>query len=227
LVGGSRKKQFAFHGCRVHKINPGLDLNIFKPIDKKIARTILNLSQEKTLILYGAIHSTTDTNKGFHYLKSAIQILKMKGWGTLSELLIFGSSDQKYTIDSKMKTHYFGRIYDEISLSIIYSAADVMVVPSIQESFGQTASEAMACGTPVVAFGATGLLDIVDHKKTGYLAIPFEPNDLANGIEWILQDDNRRIGLSELARMKAVKAFSIDLMAKRYISLYKEIMQNE
>jgi len=63
-----------------------------------------------------------------------------------------------------------------------YSAADVLVVPSIQESLGQSASEAMACGTPVVAFSDTGLSDIVDHKVNGYLAKTYFEEDLARGI---------------------------------------------
>jgi glycosyltransferase involved in cell wall biosynthesis len=123
-----------------------------------------------------------------------------------------------------MKVHYMGRLHDDISLAVLYSAADVMVVPSIRESFGQTASEAMACGTPVVAFGATGLLDIVDHKINGYLASPYESDDLENGIAWVLSlDDVGYKSLSSNARDKAEKAFSIELMARKYISLFRNI----
>ena len=75
-----------------------------------------------------------------------------------------------------------------------------MTVPSRQEAFGQTASEALASGTPVVAFDATGPSDIVDHKKTGYLAQPFDSSDLARGIEWILADENRRNEMGKRAR---------------------------
>ena len=62
----------------------------------------------------------------------------------------------------------------------------MLVVPSRVESFGQTASESMACGNPVVAFSTTGLKDIVDHKVNGYLAKPFETEDLANGIKYVM-----------------------------------------
>ena len=83
----------------------------------------------------------------------------------------------------------------------MYSAADVMVVPSIQESFGQTASEAMACETPVVAFSTTGLTDVVDHKENGYLAKPFKADDLAHGIDWVVRNENYST-LSKNARVK-------------------------
>ena len=80
---------------------------------------------------------------------------------------------------------------DDLSLRLLYSAADVMVVPSIQEAFGQTASEAQACGTPVAAFKIGGLLDVVSHKETGYLADPYDPKSLAYGINWIIEDEER------------------------------------
>jgi len=98
-----------------------------------------------------------------------------------------------------------------------------MVVPSLQEAFGQTASEAMACGTPVVAFGATGLLDIVEHQKTGYLAKPFDSKDLANGIEWVLHAANYD-ELCQNAREKVMREFDSLVVAKKYVELYEEIL---
>ena len=96
-----------------------------------------------------------------------------------------------------------------------------MIVPSKQESFGQTASEAMACGTPVVAFNSTGLKDIIDHKINGYLAEPFNSEDLKNGIEWILNNDNYQ-ALSKNAREKVIKHFSEEVLTPKFIELYKK-----
>ena len=99
-----------------------------------------------------------------------------------------------------------------------------MVVPSLQEAFGQTASEAMSCGTPVVAFGATGLLDIVDHKKNGYLAEPFNVEDLARGIEWVLGvSDNE--SLSVEARNKVLDKFCSHVVARQYVELYRSALE--
>jgi glycosyltransferase involved in cell wall biosynthesis len=103
---------------------------------------------------------------------------------------------------------------------------DVMVVPSLQEAFGQTASESMACGTPVVAFGATGLLDIVDHKINGYLAKPFDTDDLKNGIEWVLNTPNYD-ELCKNAREKVLREFDSKIVAKRHIELYEEVLENK
>ena len=63
--------------------------------------------------------------------------------------------------------HYLGKIDDENKLALLYSSADVMIVPSTEEVFGQTASESLACGTPVICFDTTGLKDLVDHQVNG------------------------------------------------------------
>lgn len=113
--------------------------------------------------------------------------------------------------------------HDDVSLRLLYSAADVMVVPSLQEAFGQTASESMACGRPVVAFAATGLLDLVDHKMSGYLAKPFDTKDLARGIDWILQHENPE-QLAQAARVKVLREFDSKVVVQKYIQLYKEVL---
>ena len=99
-----------------------------------------------------------------------------------------------------------------------------MLVPSIQEAFGQTASEALACGTPVVAFRATGLKDIINHQQNGYLANPFEVEDLAKGIVWVLEDQERHQKLRFHAREKSLREFTLEIQASRYLSLYEEIL---
>lgn len=196
-----------------------LDTLLFSPIEKHNARSILNLPKNKKLILFGAKSATTDVNKGFKQLVEGINKLNNND----VELLIFGSSKPKESQGLKLKTHYLGHLHDEISLKLVYNAADVMIVPSIQETFGQTASEAMSCGTPVVAFGTTGLLDIVDHKINGYLAQPFDTDDLAYGIEWILLHPNYE-ELSKNSRHKVLSSFDSKFVTKNYIDLYKNII---
>ena len=99
-----------------------------------------------------------------------------------------------------------------------------MLVPSLMEAFGQTASEAMACGTPVVAFNATGLKDIVDHHENGYLAQPYEAKDLAKGIEWVLEKEGRNKKLSRQARSNAEDKFALNKVAQKYLKLYEQIL---
>ena len=101
-----------------------------------------------------------------------------------------------------------------------------MVVPSRQEAFGQTASEAHACGTPVVAFNTGGLPDIVVDRVTGALAEPFEPESLAAAINWLLEDSLRRHQLGASARQRAKQLWSTTRVAGLYEELYRILLES-
>lgn len=216
------KESTLFKNHKIVNLPNPIDTNIFKQFDKTQARVLWNLPQSKKLVLFGAISATSDINKGFKELMESLSLLNDEN----IEFVIFGSSEPKEKQPFKMKTHYLGHLNDDVSLVTLYSAVDVMVVPSLQEAFGQTATESMACGTPVVAFRHTGLLDIVEHKKTGYLAKPFETEDLAKGIEWVLNTSDYKF-LSENGRNKIVKEFDHSIVSDKYIELYKEIISNK
>ncbi|MEH2229724.1 MAG: glycosyltransferase family 4 protein [Nostoc sp.] len=213
-----------FQNLRIEVIPHGLDTQKYRPINQHFAREALNLPQAKKLILFGAIEATSDRNKGFHLLQPALQELSKSGWKDDLEVVIFGASQPENPPDLGFKTHYLGHLHDAISLATVYSAADVMLVPSLQESFGQTASESFACGTPVVAFNATGLKDIVDHQQNGYLAKPYEVEDFAKGITWVLENEQRLQKLSFYAHEKAEQEFTLELQARRYSALFEEIL---
>ncbi|MDY6899950.1 MAG: glycosyltransferase family 4 protein [Cyanobacteriota bacterium] len=214
-----------FKNSRVEVIPHGLNTEKYRPIKQTIAREILNLPQNKKLILFGAIEATSDKNKGFHLLQPALQKLSQSTHKDNTEVIIFGASRPENPPELGFKTHYLGHLYDDTSLSTVYSAADVMLVPSLQESFGQTASESLACGTPVVAFNATGLKDIVSHQQCGYLAQPYDVDDFAKGISWVLENSERYDKLSFYAREKAEREFTIELQAKRYSTLFETVLQ--
>jgi len=197
-----------------------LNTETFASFDKQQARALLNLPRGKKLVLFGAMGATSDVNKGFKELAEALSQVDADN----TELVVFGSSQPKKSQGFKQKAHYLGQLHDDVSLRVLYSAADVMVVPSLQEAFGQTASESMACGTPVVAFAATGLLDIIDHQITGYLAKPFDTGELAQGIEWVLSASNYQ-KLSQNAREKVLREFDSRVVAKKYIDLYNKIIK--
>lgn len=197
--------------------NP-IDTSIFKPFSTEKSRELWNLPKDKKLVLFGAI-TTNNINKGFHELSEALDQLK----NVEIELVVFGNRGYDESQKFSLKTHNVGYLHDDASLVTLFSAVDVMIVPSRQEAFCQTASEAMACGTPVVAFGHTGLLDIVDHKDNGYLAKSLDTSDLTYGIEWVLNNENYAL-LCQSAREKVLSAFDSKIVAQKYISLYKDIL---
>jgi glycosyltransferase involved in cell wall biosynthesis len=97
-------------------------------------------------------------------------------------------------------------------------------MPSLQEAFGKTIIEAMACGTPVVAFNSGGPRDIVSHGIDGYLAKPFEPEDLAKGMLWCFERIAAGDNLGAAARTKVMTRFDIEAVADRYEALYETIL---
>ena len=83
----------------------------------------------------------------------------------------------------------------------------------------------MSCGTPCIAFNIGGLPDMIEHKNNGYLARPFDADDLAKGIAWILEDNNRLKDLSINARNKIEKEFDPVYVARQYRKLYEDIIR--
>ena len=214
-----------FKNLRIEVIPNGIDTNIYKPIDRKLAREQLNLPQNKKLILFGAARATSDKRKGFEELQKALQYLSKSGDPNEPELVIFGGSRPDNPPDFGFKEHYLGKFKDDLSLALIYSAADVFVAPSIQEAFGNTVIEALACRIPCVGFNIGGIRDTIEHQKNGYLAQPYKIEDLARGISWVLENEERYKQLSYRAREKVEQEFALEIPARRYESLFKEILE--
>jgi glycosyltransferase involved in cell wall biosynthesis len=202
----------------------GLDTDMFKPADRSVSRELLGLPQEKRLLLFGALSPLATEIKGFHFLKPALVEVFKHIQPDFLELIIVGASEPREPIDLGIPVRYMGRLHDDISLRLAYSAADVTVLPSIQEVFGQMASESLACGTPVVAFSGTGIADVIDHGENGYLATAYDESDLGRGIIFILNHPDRT-SLQHSARSKAMREFSLPIIAERYRSLYRQVLQ--
>jgi glycosyltransferase involved in cell wall biosynthesis len=225
-LGQCARSSSLFHSRRIEVIPYGLDTELYKPIARSLARQILNLPQDQQLILFGAIQATSDRRKGFHLLQPALQRLKQLRNNADIQIVVIGSSTPMQPIDLGFETHYLGTLKDDYSLALAYAAADVFVAPSVQDNLPNTVLEAIACGTPCVAFNIGGMPDLIEHEHNGYLAKPFEIEDFAQGINWILSD--REIGqqLSEASRSKAEQEFTLDLQASRYRDLFHELLES-
>jgi glycosyltransferase involved in cell wall biosynthesis len=217
-----------FTNRAIEVIPYGLDLEIYKPINCQLARQILNLPPDSKLILFGAMSATSDRRKGLHLLQPALQKLHKHFDIAESpiEILVMGASQPQSPLTFGLTTHYLGKLSDDVTLALVYSASDVFVAPSLQDNLANTVLEAIACGLPVVAFNIGGMSDMITHQQNGYLAKPFDTDDFAKGISWILEDGERHLKLSHQAREKAEKEFALELQAKRYLNLFEEILTN-
>jgi len=225
-LGDSAKASSLFGDRRVEVIPYGLDTSVFRPIEGQTARKLLKLPQDKQLVLFLSLNATSDQRKGFHLLQPALQQLSKSGWQDQLELMVVGASQPENPPELGFKAHYLGMMRDDLTLALAYSAADVFVAPSIQDNLPNTVLEAIACGTPSVAFDIGGMPDMIKHQHNGYLARPFVVEDLAQGLAWVLEDSERRLTLAESARTKAEQEFALEIQARRYQNLYQEILAN-
>ncbi len=213
------KQSSLFAGKRIEVIPNGLDTDVFKPIDHQSARQYLNLPQNRAVVLFGA-QWLSDPRKGGDLLCEALKQL-----GQPCVLLVFGEGMLPQPGASHISVRRLGSLADDISLAMVYSAADVFVCPSREDNLPNTVAEALACGTPCAAFAVNGLPDMIEHQRNGWLARPFDAADLADGIRW-LTGHPQRDQLRRAAREKAVLEYSLIKMANRYTALYEDVLKS-
>ncbi|MGH8758046.1 MAG: glycosyltransferase family 4 protein [Burkholderiales bacterium] len=211
-------------GFPVSVIPNAIDTNCFRPIARDAARHLLGLPGDRKLIVFGAAHGADEPRKGFSHLQTALRLLAERAGGSQYTAVIFGASAPERPPDLGMACTYVGRLNDDASLAALYSAADVFVAPSIQENLSNTVMEALACGTPCVAFDIGGMPDMIEHRRNGVLARPFDAADLAEGLNWVMADEARRRALGARAREKAVEEFEMSKVAYRHAELYRTIL---
>ena len=219
------KESSLFSNRRIEVIPYGLDLDTYRPIDKPIARKLLKLPQDKQLILFLSLRATSDKRKGFHLLQPALQELSQIGWKDKLEIMVVGASPPERSPEFGFKSHYLGTMADDLTLALAYSAADIFIAPSIQDNLPNTVLEATACGTPCIAFDIGGMPDMIEHQQNGYLAQPFQIDDLVRGIIWTLENPERHQNLAHRARAKAEQEFALEIQAHRYQTLFSEIIK--
>ena len=207
----------------VHVIPYPIDQAVWRPIPKPVARSALGVDLGARLVLIGAPGGLRDPRKGGDLALAALKRLAA-GPNAPDSLLVFGQSVPTDKPELPLPTRFLGRLQDDISLVLAYSAADVFVMPSRQDNLPNTVIESLACGTPVVAFNIGGLPDMIDHRQNGWLAQPFDTTDLAAGIAWVLADMPRRAALCTAARATAETRFTESVVASKYRALYENIL---
>jgi len=213
------------YGSKIDVIPNVIDTEIFKPSDKALAREALGLPAGKKIIVMGAA-VLNNPIKGFEYLRSALKEIAKRHEDCF--LALFGNIKNAPSFLDGMPVPYkhFGALSDPCRIATLYGAADVTVVSSMFETFGQTLIEAMACGCPAVSFNNSGQTDIIDHKENGYLARYRDAADLARGMEWVLYEAEYAV-LSAKACEKATQRYSEAVVARQYIELYNKIISGK
>lgn len=217
----ARRSALARHVKTFQTIPLGLDTNVFRPVDKACARQALRIGDGRFVVGF-ACADYSDRNKGGALLVQSLEALAAEAEITL---LSFGAGRLPDCTGSYQAVE-LGSISSPRVQALAYSACDCFAVPSRIESFGLTALEAMACGTPVVAFRTGGLVDVVADGETGLLEpeIGSAPG-LCGRVRWMLLHPGERRAMGLAARRRVERHFTACLMARRYAALYRSLAE--
>jgi glycosyltransferase involved in cell wall biosynthesis len=214
-------------GKPVWQIANTLETDIFKPTVKKSGKEQLGLSQGKFIFLSGFMPSRKDLHKGTDYLLAALELLKARLGARAGdvEIVVFGNRNLEDMPEFPFKTSFLGTINDDARLALCYSAADAFLIPSLEDNLPNTVMESLACGTPVIAFQTGGIPDMVKHEQNGYLARYRSAESFADGMEWIIKCPERE-KLQQQARQSVMDNFSDEVISKRHIELYNQLLKS-
>lgn len=204
-------------GVPVSLIPHGLDTTVFAPKDRGSCRRALGIDPTKRVVLFVS-DAVDNRRKGMHLLLAAMRRLE-----DVDDLLLLSIGRNSPPPLGNVAVQHLGPVANDRFLAIAYSAADVFVIPSLQEMFGLTALEALACGTPAVGFDVGGIPDVIVDGKTGLLAAAGDADSLAASLRSMLVDEARRTAMGHAARAAVVDHFPMPHCAARHIDLYRSL----
>jgi glycosyltransferase involved in cell wall biosynthesis len=201
-------------------IPPGIDTDLFQPRDRSKCRKALNIPEDAHVLLFVA-QWLSDKYKGMEILLAAIEKLKANPnlW-----LLVVGEGDEFKSLG--VKSVFLGSVQDEQLLVNAYGAADLFVLPSMEDNFPNTALEAVACGIPIIGSRVGGIPEVVRDRQTGLLFNRGDAQSLATSAQELLSDGAERRRMSEECRRIAVEEYRLELQSRRYLELYSTLLSS-
>jgi glycosyltransferase involved in cell wall biosynthesis len=207
-----------FSRFRVETIPYGLDLDAFAPRDRLAAREVLGIPHDANVVLFVA-EMVDNKRKGFAILMDALTVCSRED----RRLWLLSVGHRAPLGSGSMQATHIGYVNNERFLSLVYSAADIFVIPSLQDNLPNTVLEAMACGIPVVGFDVGGISDMVREGHTGCLVGVGDLAGLQRAIDGLMQDQVLRAAMSKACRQVAVDEYGLERQAQAYSDLYKTL----
>ena len=216
------RRSILFNNCEISVIPCPIDYTFWSPKNELNSCVRINFDKNKKQILFLGQNVIYDSNKGWDLLQEVL--LRFFNSSDIEfELVVVGHSGEIVS-NCPYKIHSVGEISDDEILIDLYSAVDLLVVPSRFEAFSQVTLEAQSCGLPVVGFNVGGIPDILIHKKTGWISAAFDLIDFSEGIYWILKAEGRAEKLGSAGRKNVIDKFSSERVAQQYYELYQQVM---
>ncbi len=214
--------------ARISVIPCGVNLELFQPVDKEMAKQELGFGDDKIILFVGRVEPL----KGIEQLLKTMPYLQNSQGTKL--VLIGGDENSQYEMERLQRLSRDLHIEDSVTflgsikqerLPYFYSAADVCVIPSYYESFGLVTLESLACGTPVVATDVGDFKSIIRQGETGYVVMDNTPHRLAEKIDLLLSKPGSDMK-SALSIRESVTEFSWSNIAQQIIKQCQEVLDN-
>ena len=223
-LAGEAKKSALLKDQRIVSIPNAIDTRLFRPQDKQQARQTLQLPADRRIILFVS-QRVTDPRKGIRYFVEAVRLLvqqhpEMKN---NTGVAILGGYAEEIVSQLALPSFPLGYVSDPSRIVNVYNAADVFVLPSLEDNLPNTLMEAMACGVPCVGFHVGGIPEMIRHQQNGYVAKELDAADLAQGIRYVLADADYD-SLSRECLHHVAQKYSQQSVANRYIEEYQNSM---
>jgi glycosyltransferase involved in cell wall biosynthesis len=210
-----RSSLFSRFECSV--VPNGVDTEVFQPRERRTAREVLGIPVDATVLLFLA-DNVNMYRKGFHVLARALEDLEAE-----REVFLLSLGKNLPPQLSRTRHVHFDDITNDRTLSFVYSAADVFMMPSLADNFPNTVLESIACGTPVVAFETGGVPEAVRPGVTGFLAPTGDAVKLKDGALRLLDDPEMRRRLGANCRKMALAEYDVKMQARRYLEIYEAL----
>ena len=205
--------------------NP-IDTAAFKPLEataRQQVREALGIRPGKAALLFVAM-KISETRKGFDYLQKALHALKSRHPTLDFDILVLGKAEAGMAESLPYPTRLLGLLSDPKTIANAYGAADLFVIPSLEDNLPNTVMESLACGTPVVGFNTGGIPEMVEDGIQGLIAPQGDARALEKAIFTILTQGNPE-NMRQAARLKVETHYSEAVVAKRYMDLYQSLLK--
>lgn len=203
-----------------HIIPLGSNLKQFQPRDQNTSRLRFGIPPEAQVLAF-RYRGESESYKGGYWLKQALAMLKVD---KPTYLITFDTYGGLESFKDKYKIIELGWVSEQDLLVDALNAADIFLMPSVAESFGMMAVEAMACATPVIVFEGTALTNVI--KNSG-VSVPYKDSQaLSQAIEKLLQDIKLRQKLAQKGLKLVREEYDSELYIQRHLDLYTNLLNN-
>jgi glycosyltransferase involved in cell wall biosynthesis len=210
----------------IHQVPYGIETNVFRPMNAAQARKRFGLPANAFVLLFGADH-LVEKRKGWHHLNAALELVVEKLGGRRPiHLAFFGNPPDDLTA-LPVPLHELGYIRDDQKLKEAYNAADLFLLPSLEDNQPNTVMEAMACGTPVAGFQVGALTEMITDLESGYLAPTGDARALGEAIIRCANTPAAQPAIRAAARRVIETRYPLKLQAERYAELYRSALASE